>query len=292
MLVRMSVASRPGERAGLGAERPQEDVILGRPSEGDPDPLREAADDDALLLEPRAEVVLAADPDEVARNRRRIEPGRDECVTDALALGQLPGEVVARVAERGCGDAGGGRGDRRRRSPRLEHRGRCGSCNRVPDPERCVAEGLRHRAQDDQVGALVEPWDDGLAAVLDVRLVDHDRRFGMAPRELDELRRRGHDARRVVRVAAPDQACAVGAIRADDGIGTREHRRDAVERVGRRDDRRRSPRREEGAGAEQDEVVGAGADDDLVPPQRRRPRARRTPPPLRGARGTSRRGRR
>ena len=212
----------------------------------------------------RAEIVLAADPDEVARNGRRVEPGRNEGVADALSLGELPGEVVARVAKRGCGDAGGRRGDRRGRSPRLQHRGRCRSRNRVPDAERGVAEGLRHRAQHDQVGALVEPWDDGLAAVLDVGLVDHDRCLGVAPRELDELGRRGHDARRVVRVAAPDEACAVGAVSAGDGIRAREHRRDAVQRVGRRDDRRRSPRLQEGAGAQQDEIVGARADDDLV----------------------------
>src|SRR5207342_3272059 len=100
----------------------------------------EAADDDALLLELRAEIVLAADPDEVARDRRRIVPGCNECVTDALALRQLPGEVVARVAKRGCGDAGGGRRDRCGRSPRLQQSGRRRRCNRVPDSERCEAE--------------------------------------------------------------------------------------------------------------------------------------------------------
>ena len=231
----------PGRRARLGAERTQEEVVLGRPPQRDPDPLREPAHDDALLLEARAEIVLAADPDEVARRRRRVEAGRDERVADALALGDLRREVVARVAQRRSGDARGGRGDRRRRPARLEHGSRRRSCDRVPDPERGVAERLRHRSQHDQVRALVEPGHDGLAAVLDVGLVDDDRSVGMAPRELDELGRRGHVARRVVRVAAPDQARAV-APSAPDRIGAGEQRRDAVERVGRRDDRRRPPR--------------------------------------------------
>ena len=140
----------PGQWARLGAERSQKDVVLGRPPERDPDPLREAAHDDALLLEPRAEIVLAADPDEVARNRRCIEPGRDKGVADALSLGELPREVVARVAERGGRDAGSRRRDRRRCSAGLEHSGRCRSCDRIPDPERGVAEGLRHRSQHDR----------------------------------------------------------------------------------------------------------------------------------------------
>ena len=184
-----------GRRARLGAERTQEDVVLGRPPERDPDPLREPADDDALLLEARAEIVLAADPDEVARHRRSVEAGRDERVADALALGELGREVVARVAERRSRDARGRGGDRRRSPARLEHGGRCGSGDRVADAERGVAERLRHRPQHDQVGALGEPGDDGLAAVLDVGLVDDDRCLGVAPRELDELGRGGDGTR-------------------------------------------------------------------------------------------------
>ena len=255
----------PGRAAGLGSEGSQEEVVLGRPPEGHPDPLREPADDDALLLEPRAEIVLAADPDEVARHRRRVEAGRDEGLADALALGELRREVVAGIAERCSGDPRGGSGDRRRRPARLEHCSGRRSCDRVPDPERGVAERLRHRSQHDQVRALAEPGHDGLAAVLDVGLVDDHRSVGMALRELDELGRRGDGARWVVGVAAPDQARAVSAVRPEDRIGAGEQRRDAVERVGRRDDRGRPPRREVGARTEQDEIVRSRADDDLLP---------------------------
>ena len=61
-----------GGRAGFSAERTQEDVVLGRPPHRHPDPLREPAHDDALLLEPIGEVVLGSDPDEIARTGRRV----------------------------------------------------------------------------------------------------------------------------------------------------------------------------------------------------------------------------
>ena len=54
----------------------------------------------------RAEIVARVrDPDEVARPRRRVEAGRDERGADPLALGDLGVEVVARLAQRGGGDA-------------------------------------------------------------------------------------------------------------------------------------------------------------------------------------------
>ena len=212
---------------------------------------------------PRSSV--AADPDEVARHRRRVEAGRDESFADALALGELRREVVAGIAERCSCDPRGGSGDRRRRPARIEHCGGRRSCDRVPDPERGVAEGLRHRSQHDQVRALAEPGHDGLAAVLDVGLVDDHRSVGMAPRELDELGRRGDSTSWVVGVTAPDQARAVSAVRSQDRIGAGEHRGDAVERVGRRDDRGRPSRGEVGTRTEQDEIVRSRADHDLVP---------------------------
>ena len=201
-------------------------------------------------------------PDEVARDRGDVEARGGQRGAHPLSLGDLGGDVVARIAERGRGDPCRGSGDGGGRPARLEHRRGRGRGDREPDPQGRVAEGLRHRAQDDQVGALVEPRDDRLAAVLDVGLVDDDRRLGVAPGELDELRRRGDDARRVAGIAAPEQARALGL---DGRIGPGQERRDAVERVGRRDDRRRPARREEGAGAEQDEVVGARPDHHLLP---------------------------
>ena len=164
-------------------------------------------------LEPLAEVVVGPQPDEVARGRGDVEAGGGQRGAHPLSLGDLGGDVVARIAERGRRDARRRSGDGRGRPSRLEHgRGRRRG-DREPDPEGRVAEGLRHRAQDDQVRALVEPRDDGLAAVLDVRLVDDDRRLGVATGELDELRRRGDDARRVLGIAAPEQARALGSRR-------------------------------------------------------------------------------
>ena len=169
--------------------------------------------------------------------RSRDEAGCDEGFADPLTLGELGGEVVAGVAERCRGDTSRRCGDRRGSSTGVEQRGGCWSGDGVADAERGVTERLRHRAQHDQVRALVEPGDDGLAAVLDVGLVDDDRGLGVAPRELDELGRGGNDARRVVGVAAPDEARAVGTVRtfrsvctvrARDGIAAGQQRRDAL----------------------------------------------------------------
>ena len=91
-----------------------------------------------------------------------------------------------RVAERGRRDRGRRPGDRRRRAPLGEQRGGVGMRERVADAQGREAERLRHRAQDDEVGELVDPRRARARAVLDVRLVGDD----------DRLRRRARRAPR------------------------------------------------------------------------------------------------
>ena len=108
------LGARPDERrltsrrrARLGSERAQQDVVLGRPAQRHPDPLGEPPHDDALRLEALAEVVVAAHPDEVPARGRNVEAGGGERLAHALALRDLGVDVVARIAERGRGDARG-----------------------------------------------------------------------------------------------------------------------------------------------------------------------------------------
>ena len=215
-------------------------------------------------LEARAEVVVGSDPDEVARRRGRVEAGRDERGAHALALGDLRVEVVARVAERRGGDARRGGGDRSRRAARLEHGGRRGRRDGIADAERrrsrtpsTSSAGRSGSGTRRATGRPISPPYSTYASSTTTAAL------GCRRASSTSSAAGVHLPGRVVRVAAPDQARAVRP-RADRSAPC-EQRRDAVERVGRRDDRRRAAGREVRARAEQDEVVRAGADDDLLP---------------------------
>ena len=80
------------------------------------------------------------------RSRRRRAPSRTRSRSATSDAMSKRGSRSAAAAMRAAGA-----GDRRRRPPRLEHGGRRGRCDGVADPERGVAERLRHRAQHDQV---------------------------------------------------------------------------------------------------------------------------------------------
>ena len=56
---------------GLGSERTEQDVVLGRAPDGDADALRERAHDDSLRLEPLGERLVGPDEDEVRRASAR-----------------------------------------------------------------------------------------------------------------------------------------------------------------------------------------------------------------------------
>ena len=82
-----NIGAAARRRPGLGAERAQDDVVLERAAKRDPDAVGEAADDEPLLLEPLAERLAAADPDEVRERRRAVVARREQRRSYALALG-------------------------------------------------------------------------------------------------------------------------------------------------------------------------------------------------------------
>ena len=198
-----------------------------------------------------------------ARGRRR--PGRrgSWCATRAAARpsarsaaasrsrSSITGAGVGRRGERGDGERGR-RASRRARAPG----GRSA-------PRRRLARG--ERVADPRAGEAEEPWrtcaarstpssssgERGLAAVLEVRLVD-DERPGVGQRPSSPVGLFGRHAK-----------VSTGSDVADLGAG--ELRGDPVERVRRRlRDRDRVARPGEGARAEQDQVVGARAEHDVV----------------------------
>ena len=111
-----------GRRLGLGAERRQDQVVLGRKANRDADGVREAADDEALGLEPVCDRRVGADEDEVCIRLRDVEADGGERATHPFALGDRLLDVEPGIAQGGRGDPGGraetGAGSRRRSSSR------------------------------------------------------------------------------------------------------------------------------------------------------------------------------
>ena len=243
LLVRVTSAVRPRRRAAGRAERLEQDVVLGRPPQRDPDPLGEDPDDEPGRLEPLAERLVRAQPDEVAVRLRAVVAGGDERRAHALALGDGRLDVEARLPQRGRRDPRRGRRDARRRPAPLELGGGLRRRDRVADAQRGEAERLRERPQHDQVRQLGDERHAGDAGELPVRLVDDDRRLRVCARESGDLGGVAQLAGRVVRVADPDQ---VGAVRLGHDLGALELRRDPVEAVRRREDRRAPAGGEEG----------------------------------------------
>ena len=262
------LGARPGEvrrsargGSGRGPERGEQDVVLPRPPERDPDPPADLAHDQPSLLQSRAERLVGAEEDEVAVTLRAVVPGRDERSTHPFPLGEGVGDVDARRSQ-GCGaDPGGRSADARRRPAPLELRRRLPRGDRPADAKSREPEGLRKRAQDDQVRLLVDQRHAGRAGVLVVGLVDHHRRRRLGAGERGDLGRIAQLSGRVVRVADPDQVGAVGRAR---HRCTGELRRDPVQAVGGLLDDRRAAGAEEGARADQDQLVGPRAGDHLL----------------------------
>jgi hypothetical protein len=162
-----------GARFGGGAERSQDQIVLGGEPDGDPERIRPAADDEPSRLQ-LVGAVGAADDDEVARRRRAVEPSRDQRGAHPSALGDRLLHVEPRVPERGRGDPGRGRGDGRRIAASVELARDLRRGDRVADAQRREPERLRQRPQRDEVRRLPDQGRDGLPAVFEVRLVDDD----------------------------------------------------------------------------------------------------------------------
>ena len=112
--------------------------------------------------------------------RERREADRGERRREPLALLDRR-RHVGRVGERGDRERGRERRDRRRRLARVQLGRELARGERVPDPRAGERERLRERPQHDHV-AVVDQRDRGLAAVLEVRLVDDERpRVGQRP---------------------------------------------------------------------------------------------------------------
>ncbi len=88
-VVRTTSGGTAGSRLRRSAERGEDPVVLGRQPHGDPDRVREAADDEPLRLEPLGKPggVLRADEDEVRVDRRAVVAGGDERGPHPLPLG-------------------------------------------------------------------------------------------------------------------------------------------------------------------------------------------------------------
>ena len=248
-------------RAAGRAERFEQDVVLGRPSQRDPDPVGEDPDDEPGRLEPLPERLVRAQPDEVAVRLRAVVSCGGEGLADALALGDGRLDVEAWLAQRRRRDPRRRRRDARRRPAPLELRGGLRSGDRVADPQRGEPEGLRERPQHDQVRQLGDERDAGGAGELPVRLVDDDGRLRVRARQRGDLVRVAQLAGGVVRIADPDQ---VRAVRLGDDRRALQLRRDPVEAVRRRRDRRPAAGGEEGLRADGDQLVGARTRNDLL----------------------------
>ena len=252
-----------GRRADARTEGFEQDVVLGRPPERDPNPVGEDPDDQPGRFEALAERLPRAHPDEVAVRLGAVVAGGGEGFADALALGDGRLDVEARLAQcSGCDPGGRSRDARRRPAPvELGSGLRCG--DRIANTQRGEPEGFRERSQHDHVRQLGDERDRGDAGELPVGLVDHDRRLRVSSRERRDLVRIAQLAGRVVGIADPDQ---VGAVRLGDDLRALQLRRDSEEAVGRREDRRAAARGEKRRRTEGDQLVGARTGNDLVSP--------------------------
>ena len=179
---------------------------------------------------------------------KRLEPERAQRAREALAFLHDRAHVRRRL-ERGERERRGQRRDGTRRLPFVQLARGVRVGDRVAHPRGRERERLRERADHDH--AVVDQTDRGLAAVLEIRLVDDER---------PSLRQRIERAGRVVRPAAERQH---GIVVAD--LRAREPRADPEERVRRLvGDRDRVTGTCEGARAEQDQVVRARAEHDVL----------------------------
>ena len=164
-----------GHRRRVDTERAQQNVVVGRPAEGDPDATGDRPDDETLRFEPRRKRLLAAHEDEVCGGRRGIEPGGAQRCAHTFPFGDGLDDIETWLPKGSGGDPCSGTSYGGGRTPLFENYCDLGSRNGIADSECGEAERLRHRAQDDQVRCLYEERDDRLAAELDVCLVDDDR---------------------------------------------------------------------------------------------------------------------
>ena len=139
---------------------------------------------------------------------------------------ELRGRAPARRA-RSRGRSGG-RGAPQLRCARPERRSAPGPCARpAPQPSQARPPHTRRGAPRTRTpstsSAARSGWGTRRARGrrsrprIDVGLVDDDRRIGMATRELEELGRGSNGTRRVVGVAAPDDARTVRAVATGSG---------------------------------------------------------------------------
>ena len=263
MLVRTRRLSRTGAGDRRRTERGEEDVVLAWAPQGDADPLRELADDDALPLELGSERLVAADEDEVPVSRAAVVTGGSQSFLDTAPLHQRPLDLESWLAERRSTEARRRRTDARRRPPQLELGGHVWCGDGPADAERGEPERLRQRPQHDQVRQLGEQRHAGDARVLEVRLVDDDDRVGVGPRERRDLGRVAQVTRGVVRIADPDQR---GALGVGSDARALELGDDPVQGIGGRLDRGDAAGSEVRSGAEADQLVRSGADHDLIRP--------------------------
>ena len=148
----------PRDGARLGAERPRKTSFSDGRRSVTRMPFGKRANDDSLCLEGGAQIGVgcasrrSSPPPAARRIRRRRAPrgrARAPATSDSTSY---RGSRSAAAAMRAAGAAIGA-GARRASSTAAV----VGRSDGVPDAERRVAERLRHRAQDDQVRALVEP---------------------------------------------------------------------------------------------------------------------------------------
>ena len=168
------------QRARLGAERAQQDVVLRRPPHGDPD--RRPGRPGRRSPAPRAGRPSGSSDvarDEVRRRRRAVVARRRRAPSRIRSRSAIVASTSPRRGSRSAAAAiaRGGPADRRRRAPLGEQRGGLRVRERVADPQRREPERLRHRPDDDEVRRARRPTGaHDLAAELDVRLVDDDDR--------------------------------------------------------------------------------------------------------------------
>ena len=255
-------ASAPA-RAGGGAERLEHDVVLRRPSQRDPDPVRERR---GRRGRPPRAARRAARRCGRRRSCRAPRGSRDRRRASARRTRSRSAMVAStsssRLPQRRRRDPRGGRGHARRGAAQLELRRGLRRRDRVADAQRGEAERLRERSQHDQVRLLGDQRHAGGAGELEVRLVDDDGRVRVLARDRRDLvhdraaRRSGCSGcrpRSGRRRPAPSTTSAPSSC--DD---------DPVEPYVGGEIAARRPGREVRLRAERDQLVRAGADDDLL----------------------------
>ena len=135
---------------------------------------------------PSARAVVDGHVEEVRVRLERREPERAQRRRRAARAPRAPARTSGGVGERRERERGRERRDRRRRLARVQLGGDVARGERVADARAREPEQLRERAQHDD--AVVEQRHGGLAAVLEVRLVDDER---PRVRERAERRRSG-----------------------------------------------------------------------------------------------------